>query len=61
MFELSEHHRVVKHLESATFGREHSGVVPEVEVIKIFKGVAVEVVVDLGAVVSWKAKGFSTN
>ena len=61
MFELSEHHHVVKHLESATFGHEHSGVVPEVEVIKIFKGVAVKVVVDLGAVVSWKAKAFSTN
>jgi hypothetical protein len=61
MFGLAEHHRVVKHLESATFGREHSGAVPEVEVIKIFKGVAVKVVVDLGAVVSWKAKEFSTN
>lgn len=61
MFGMAEHHRVVKHLESATFSCEHSGAVPGVEIIKFFKGVAVKIVVDLGAVVSWKAKEFSTN
>jgi hypothetical protein len=61
MFDLSEHRRIVKHLEFAMFSRACSGAVAEAVVIIFLIEVAVTMVVNLGAAVVWKAKEVSNS